>query len=52
MKSSNQKMKNSKSTGYTTKYDIHIADNGKMQLGGWGSDIKGTWYRGSYRYEI
>jgi cell division protein FtsB len=39
-------------SGYSYSRDFYISDSGKTKFGGWGSDVKGTWPSGSYRYEI
>jgi hypothetical protein len=37
---------------YTYKYDITISGEGTVSLLGWGSETKGSWSTGNYRYEI
>jgi hypothetical protein len=39
-------------TGYTFESSINVSESGKSVLGGWGSDTKGNWSSGNYRYEI
>ena len=39
-------------SGYSTKYDLNISDEDKIGLTGFGSETKGNWASGSYRYEI
>lgn len=38
--------------GYSTKADLNISGAGSVSFSGWGSENKGSWPSGNYRYEI
>jgi hypothetical protein len=47
-----QRNSESSPKGYTYSVNIPISDENTTIIGGWGSDSKGTWSVGKYRYEI
>lgn len=38
--------------GFSTTMDLNVSGNGIASLSGWGSENKGHWSSGNYRYEI